>query len=193
MVISGSITFKNSDGYLNAEQSKFLTFYPMITVFYFGLLVVWAYHVKKYKDHLITVHFYVLSILWITFMQCIFNVSYFYYNNRVGKSSPVLTFIMCLIEVFRNTLSRVFTLLIGLGYGILITSVEKYQSKISILSFLYMAALGAYSGLTYINHHSKVSGNVALIVSFPLSVLNSFFCVWIYYAFRRTLTYLKLK
>lgn len=157
------------------------------------MLLLWCYELKKYREHLVPVHFYVLSILSIAFLECIFNMCYFSYNNRVGKSSYILTFIACLIEVIRNTLSRVFTLVIGLGYGILIMSISKYQTKIMTISFLYMAALGAYSGLQIINHHSQVSGSVALIISFPLSVLNSFFCVWIYFAFRRTLTYLKLK
>jgi hypothetical protein len=94
------------------------------------------------------------------------------------------------MEILKNTSARVVTLIVALGYGILITSIERYRTKILSLSFLYMASFAAYNGILYINHYSPVSGAVAMIVSFPLSILNCFFGFWIYSAFRRTLHYL---
>jgi hypothetical protein len=94
------------------------------------------------------------------------------------------------MEILRNTFARVVTLVVALGYGIVITSISKYKTKILSLSFLYMASFAAYNGILYINHYSPVSAAVAMIVSFPLSVLNCFFAFWIYSAFRRTLHYL---
>lgn len=113
--------------------------------------------------------------------------------NKVGVYSSFLTFASIAVEILRNTFARVVTLIVALGYGILITTVEKYKTKILSLSFLYMASFAAYNGILYINHYSPVSGAVALIVSFPLSILNFFFGFWIYSAFRRTLHYLIMK
>ena len=56
-----------------------------------------------------------------------------------------------------------------------------------------MISMGAYDGITYINHHSPVSGPVAFIVSFPLALLNSVFCIWIYREFKGSLKLLKQK
>lgn len=110
--------------------------------------------------------------------------------NRRGESSPFLTFVSIALEILRNTSARVVSLVVALGYGILIKSIDRYKTKILSLSFLYMASFAAYNGILYINHYSPVSAAVAMIVSFPLSILNCFFGFWIYSAFRRTLHYL---
>jgi hypothetical protein len=135
----------------------------------------------------------VLAIISICLMQCLFNFGLYHNMNKVGFYSPVLTFASITVDILRNTFARVVTLVVALGYGILITTIERYKNKILILSFLYMASFATYNGIQYINHYSPVSGAVALIVSFPLSILNSFFGFWIYSAFRRTLHYLAQK
>lgn len=97
------------------------------------------------------------------------------------------------LEVLRNTFARVITLLVALGYGILITTMGKYQTKVMLLAFFYMIAHLAYLGLLYINHLSPVSGSMIFIVSFPLSVINSIFYFWIFMALRRSIQYLTSK
>ena len=145
---------------------------------------------KKHQESRINLHYYVLAIISISFAQCAFNWGLYSYMNQKGENSPFLTFFSISMEILRNTFARVVTLIVALGYGILITSIERYKTKILSLSFLYMASFAAYNGIMYINHYSPVSSAVAMIVSFPLSVLNSFFGFWIYSAFRRTLHYL---
>jgi hypothetical protein len=184
------LKYRNTHGYLNAEQYPFLKYYPCMTVVYAVFLGVWLLLLRKYQDQLIALHYYVLVIILISFLECIFNWSLYAYINRRGEYSGAITFLCMVIEIFRSTFARVVTLVVALGYGILIKSIEKYQAKIITVSFLYMASLAAYNGIIYINHNSPVSGPVALIVSFPLSILNTFFGFWIYQAFRRTLHYL---
>lgn len=95
------------------------------------------------------------------------------------------------LEVVRETLVRITLLLIGLGYGITTEQVTRYRVKILVLSFFYAISLSAMLGINLINELSPISGPVVLIVAFPLSVLNLMFCVWIYFAFRRTLRLLE--
>jgi hypothetical protein len=52
-----------------------------------------------------------------------------------------------IIEVLQNTFSKVVTLLVALGYGILITTIERYKTKIMTLSFLYLVSFAAYLGI----------------------------------------------
>lgn len=134
-----------------------------------------------------------LVIICITWFECIFNWSLYSYINRKGSYSAGITIMCMIIEICRSTFARVVTLVVALGYGILIKTIERYQNKILSVSFLYMASLAAYNGIMYINHSSPVSGPVAMIVSLPLSILNTFFGFWIYSAFRRTLHYLSQK
>ena len=145
---------------------------------------------KKHRDNIINLHYYVLAIISISFAQCVFNWALYAYLNRYGVNSPWLSFLSIMMEILKNTSARVVTLIVALGYGIVITSIERYKTKIMSLSFLYMASFAAYNGILYINHYSPVSAAVAMIVSFPLSILNSFFGFWTYSAFRRTLHYL---
>jgi len=105
----------------------------------------------------------------------------------------VLILAALLVNVLRNTFSKVVLLLVGLGYGICIRGIERYKSRIASLSFLYVISMAAYKGIFYINHNQPISVPVALIVFLPLSILNSFFCLWIFFAFRRSLRYLKEK
>lgn len=191
--VTGFIKFRNTHGYLNAEQYPFLKYYPFMTLVYIGLLSTWLLLLKKYQDQLINLHYYVLAIIMISFFECVFNWSLYSFINRKGRYSTGITLICMLIEIFRSTFARVVTLVVALGYGILIKTIERYQNKILSVSFMYMASLAAYNGIMYINHSSPVSGPVAMIVSFPLSILNTFFGFWIYSAFKRTLHYLGQK
>lgn len=94
---------------------------------YLAYLGGYSYKMYKFKDHLIFLHYFVLAVISVTLVQCIFNLSLVQYDNRVGEATATLTLLSCLIEILRQTLARVFTLLIGLGYGILITSIKIYQ------------------------------------------------------------------
>lgn len=191
--LQGQLIFKNTFGYINAELWPFLRYYPVMTVIYLCLFGAQVYMMKKHRENIINLHYYVLAIITICLFQCIFNWALYGNMNKIGVYSPVLTFASIAVEILRNTFARVVTLVVALGYGILITTIERYKTKILSLSFLYMASFAAYNGIQYINHYSPVSGAVALIVSFPLSILNCFFGFWIYSAFRRTLHYLVQK
>ena len=52
---------------------------------------------------------------------------------------------------FRNTLARVILLLISLGYGIVMNVLNRYVSKIFLISFLYFIACAINSSCYYIN------------------------------------------
>lgn len=117
----------------------------------------------------------------------------FNYSNNNGKLPGSMVGFLIIIEVLRNTFARVITLLVALGYGILIKTMGKYTQKVQALAFFYMISLAAYLGVVYINHSNPVSGSMIFLVSFPLSLLNSVFYFWIFLALRRTMSYLASK
>lgn len=117
----------------------------------------------------------------------------FNYDNSNGTVPGSMIGLSIIIEVLRNTFSRVITLLVALGYGILIKTMGKYEEKVLALAFFYMISLAAYLGVVYINHSNPVSGSMIFLVSFPLSLLNSVFYFWIFLALRRTMSYLSSK
>ena len=147
----------------------------------------------KYRDHTINLHNFILALMAVCALEMLFRWANFKYNNSYGVSHAFLTVTCIVIDVIRNTGSRVMTLLLGLGFGILIKSVTKYQTKILELCFVYMISQMAIESVTYINNFSPVSGSVAFVVTVPNVVLNTIFGLWIYMSLRRTLTYLAQK
>lgn len=84
-------------------------------------------------------------------------------------------------------------MLVSLGYGILIKTIERYFNKIFIISVLYVATLSFQLAVQHINYYSPVSGSFVLLSVVPLTVVDFVFCFWIYLALRRTLNYLMTK
>jgi hypothetical protein len=191
--ISGDIVYRNQRGYLNGELKPYLTFYPCMVGFYAILGMLMGCKMYRYREAIISLHWYIVVVLVAALLECLFNFSVYSFVDRQGHFSTILSLVASICEIFRSTFSKLILLMIGLGYGISARSIAKYQTKIMVLCFLYMISQGAFLGIYYINHQSPISGSVAMIVSFPLSVLNSLFCMWIYFAFRRTLRRLEEK
>ena len=78
---------------------------------------------KQYKENIITLHYYVLVIISICLMQCFFNWGMYSNLNKVGETNSVLILASITMNILRNTFARVVTLVVALGYGILITTI----------------------------------------------------------------------
>ena len=80
-----------------------------------------------------------------------FNIVYLIYINNNGSNSAFLVLVGFVLEISSNVFSRVVTLLVGLGYGILIKTIERYRTKIILISFLYSMGFMANHGISLIN------------------------------------------
>lgn len=69
LVLNGTVTFKNSEGYLSAELQPYISVYFVFMTFYFALVCAMAYLMKVYKDSIIMFHKIILSLLVISFVQ----------------------------------------------------------------------------------------------------------------------------
>ena len=81
--------------------------------------------------------------------------------------------------------------MVSLGYGILKVDINQHKNKIIVITGLYVMSLSAFNTLQIENHHYHVSKNGMFLVTFPLSLFNTLFCLWIIFAFKNTLRYLK--
>ena len=153
--------------------------------------IIWGIYMIKYKENLINVHYCILLIIGVSMTQSAINIILYQYSNRYGQSSTILITLGSLFEIARSTLSKVFTLMVSLGYGILKTDIQQYKNKIIIVSCLYVITLSAFNSLQIQNHHHHVSKNTAFLITFPLSFFNALFCAWIILSFKNTLKYLR--
>ena len=94
-----------------------------MTLVFMAMLGVQIHLMRKFRDQIIALHYYVVTIVSLSLLQCIFNWAIYGYMNRVGEHSRMLTFLGIMIEILRSTFARVVTLVVALGYGILIKSI----------------------------------------------------------------------
>lgn len=193
LVLNGTVEYKNTVGYINAEQMPFMTFFPAMAVLYILMLCFQGWKMQEFKYHLINLHWCVLAVIVINLFDCFTRWGNFMYYNKYGFNSFWMIFFQVFVQVIRDTFSRVITLLVSLGYGILIKSISKYRNKIFVLTVLYMASLALYQAFLHINYFTPLSGIIMLITNLPLAVTDFIFCFWIWMALRRTLNYLVTK
>ncbi|CDW90978.1 transmembrane protein 87b [Stylonychia lemnae] len=182
VVLSGTITYKNSNGYLDSERLPLLQFY---TGSFFILMVIgliWQVVCIKHKNNLIFLHHFLSVILTSQFIQAGFMIGELTIQNSRGDLNYSFIVFNILFSVIRNTYARVLTLLVALGFGIVLTPQEvkqKYRSLILTLSGLYFVSNTAYLIALYYNQIATLSHSIQLGVSLPLSATNTFFFYWI--------------
>jgi len=148
---------------------------------------------NNHKEHIINLHWFLVIILIVGFLECVLQWSSFLFVNSHGYNHQGLVLAQILVQICRDTFARVVMLLVSLGYGILIQTINRYFNKIFIITILYMAALSFLLAVEHINYYSPVSGSFKLLALIPESTIDFIFCFWICLALRRTLNYLKVK
>ena len=103
-----------------------MVLYPVLYGMFLAYSIVWGIFMIKYKENLINVHYFILLIIGVSMTQSAVNIVLYQYSNRYGYSPTILITLGSLFEVTRSTLSRVFTLMVSLGYGILNTDMKKH-------------------------------------------------------------------
>jgi len=85
IILTGKVIFKNTDGFLSAEDRPVMMLY-MATTIYFGLLVAyWTWLYIKDKSLLISLNYHILAIILFTFLESL--LTYILYNLENNYSS----------------------------------------------------------------------------------------------------------
>ena len=104
-----------------------MQFYLMITVVYIIAGVVWGMRMRSFKENIIMIHWYITAVFGITLLECAFMYIEFDLYNEEGLRNKIFVGINIVLSACRNTMARVLTLLVALGYGITAQNVSKYQ------------------------------------------------------------------
>ena len=97
------------------------------------------------------------------------------------------------LDLFRNTFSRVLTLMVALGFQIVIKNVHKYANKITVLCVVLMLSMVlSFTAQERSKEHPMLPTVVGL-AHLPLLLTDLLLFFWIFLAFRRTLQYLGKK
>lgn len=128
-----------------------MQFFLVMFFIYMVATVVWIRLMRQHKDNKVSLHSYFCCLVVITCIDCaIIYLEYDIFNNS-GKRVLPLTVFSVIFSAFRETLARLICLLISLGYGIVMNVLNRYMTKIGLLSFLFFIACAINQAVFYIN------------------------------------------
>lgn len=127
----------------------------------------WIRLMTKFKDNKVSIHYYFCCLLIVACLECA--VTYLEYDvyNSSGKRLLPLTVTSVFFTAFRETLSRLLCLLISLGYGIVMNILNRYTTKIGLLSFLFFIACSISRASFYVNQHKPLTFAVKTMMILP--------------------------
>lgn len=83
----------------------------------------------------------------------------YYIQNEMGHLYLSFTMMNIIFNTFRNASARVLTLLVSMGYGIMVSNIKKHRAKIIVLTIVYSISNAAYLTAVYINKTSPLTPN----------------------------------
>ena len=153
----------------------------------------WVRLMRQHSENKVSIHYYFLGLLLVTCIECAITFLEYDVYNQSGKRLMPLTIFSVFFSAFRETLARLMCLLISLGYGIVMNVLNRYRTRIGLLSFLFFIANAINTAGFYINQHKPLSISIKFMMVLPQLCLDVTFLIWIANALIRTLAYLKLK
>lgn len=115
LIITGTITFKNTHGYLSAQlyqnielNSWFLTIFAITCVF-------WSFLLYLYRSKLLPIHYMVSAVLFACLFESMFTLMFYSNENKSLGDYALFWAFISLMEVIRSVISRVVVLMVALG------------------------------------------------------------------------------
>ena len=147
----------NSFGYLNAEIYPLIPFYGACVGVFVLIGAVWAFLCYRHQDQVITLHHFISIILAFQLVQAIFTLVEYQFQNEMGKLYFSYVVVNICFNSVRNALARILTLVVAMGYGILVSSILSQACKLAILTVIYVASNIAYLVAVQINRTQPIS------------------------------------
>lgn len=117
LIVTGSVLYKNTNGYLTADQVPFIGIYQFLTISYIMMFIVWVYYLHRFRDTLIDIHQMIVTVLFFALLECLLNLTMYYYRNiRPAYIGEGLFSGIMIIQDFRVAFSRIVSLAVALGY-----------------------------------------------------------------------------
>lgn len=192
--VDGTVTFRNPYGYLPAELFGFLPFEGARTAMFAIFGVYYFYQFCKYRDSTLPLHKATLAVFLIAFVEA---ASWFIaYVDINGTGTPyccpfpTTVIVGLVLQVFRQTFSRMLLLVVCLGYGIVRPRLLMTEwIAVTIITTMYFIA-------TIVSHVSEIimvhdvhddSPEHVLAWQVPAMILDIVLLSWIYLSLSSTI------
>ena len=124
--ITGESLVVNPYGHVPASLYGSIPFHIFLLLLYSVLFVVWLLRCMKYSDELMSIHYFIFVIIFVTLhikgsliaflLDTSFILVNFNFLNNYGYVIPVVNFLSCLVDTLTRTIARVLMIVLCLGY-----------------------------------------------------------------------------
>jgi hypothetical protein len=163
VVVRGTISYKNTSGYLSADVKNFKGWSMLFVFLYGALLIYWITTIVKNQHQIIALQWFILAILAAIFFKNCLTWLFYFNQDLTNKRGGFLIFNITCLEIVSSAFSHFIVLLVALGYKIVIKSIRKYHVKLALALFFYVITLAMKLVTVYIRQDHKVSPAVNFI------------------------------
>lgn len=186
--MTGSITFKNTHGYLSAQQYGNIELNTYFFLIFAFLSAIWTFELWRNKSKILPVHHLVTIVLYSCLIESACTLMFYSYENKKLGEYAGFWIIISFMEIVRSVFSRIVVLLTALGQHITTHSIGgQYHANIAIVSFLYAISLMISIIMQHMKDDYQMSAATVFFGELPNHVLNIIILLWILMAFRKTI------
>ena len=139
LLLKGTIDSMDPYGYLPADQYGNLPFYFILSIVYTTVGVAWLYLCVQHQSEIIPMQYWITLIIALGMLECAILYDHFLYWNEHGSADGAkgIELVGILFGVCKRTASRVFILMVALGYGVVKSSLGEDGKTIWVIGGCY--------------------------------------------------------
>jgi hypothetical protein len=192
--VDGTVAFHNPYGFLPAELFGFIPFEGARTLMFAVFGAYYFYQYIKHRESSLPLHKATLIVFIIAFVEA---ASWFVAYQTINETGtpyccpfPTTVVVALVLQVFRQTFSRMLLLVVCLGYGIVrprLLTTEWVVVTIIITLYFIGAVVGHVSEIIMVHDVHDDSPEHALAWQIPAMILDVILLSWIYLALGSTI------
>jgi len=197
--LRGSIDSMDPYGYVPADLYGDMPFYLSLSVAYTILGLFWASLCWTHKDELINMQYWIAIVLFLGMLEAGFLYDHFLTWNEQGTAGAAkgVEIMGIVFGVLKRSISRVFILMVSMGYGVVKPSLGEDTRRILMLGTLYAFFSFIYDVTSSISNtsHEFVSNDsdFSSLVVIGLAGCDAVFYIWTFSSINELVTNLEAR
>ncbi len=180
--------FLNPHGQLPAEYRPLMMLSVWLAGLYLVSFGVWSLLLSRYKKEIVSFQKYVAGMLGLSFFENLVYYMFYSHYNSTGGSSSFLLGLAAIVGSTRMTCALFILLIVSMGYGTVLASLEDRAKPIYALTgfYLLMSVANILASLT-----TRTSGQMILLIStLGITVGGAAFLTWTFDSLKATISLL---
>eukprot|EP01121_Diplochlamys_sp_Union-15-3_P022595 TRINITY_DN9678_c0_g1_i1.p1 TRINITY_DN9678_c0_g1~~TRINITY_DN9678_c0_g1_i1.p1 ORF type:complete len:475 (-),score=38.55 TRINITY_DN9678_c0_g1_i1:106-1530(-) len=190
VIVNGVSEWKNTFGYLAAQEHPFLMVYLLVLVLYCLSAMIWYVNMCVWNRNPLFVQKATSALFLVNIMEYVLSYVALYYFNVFGYPNLPLAYIASFTTATKRAMIRILCLLISFGYQVIIAKFSK--QIVGFISIYYLLYFGISFGDQVVRTtHLEDSEFLVFMFTFPSMFLDGIFFCWVFLVLYRTIFSLK--